>query len=330
MTTTLSDAVMNELNKAALSRTGEFIFIGHETSQKATEFRREASYLRGCISSALAASQSFNLPEANRRVAELKDSAGRIENQLKGWRDQADRLIDKMDGAGAALVVSAALNEVLYSGENKDELRSRYSKDGFLFLGFTLAGDGPVSAVLSLTSPTSYGPFTEATKRISEVVASISRNRIVNMADSYLDLWGATRHTNFTIQARRISSPWKVWGDVMDLEHEITDLLADGDKLLGEADKAFEEMNFIRDMYARGAFIIQATDTVTSRQASVNLAEVENGTVIRTGQWSCMRTSDGWVLDDGTVLSEDEMASNTYGEDDLSLVAVSGAGVLAI
>ena len=194
-------------------------------------------------------------------------------------------------------------------------------------MGFTLAGDGPVSAVLSLTSPTSYGPFTEATKRISEVVASISRNRIVNMADSYLDLWGAT-----TSPFRRVASlsPWKVWGDVMDLEHEITDLLADGDKLLGEADKAFEEMNFIRDMYARGAFIIQATDTVTGRQASVNLAEVENGTVIRSGQWSCMRTSDGWVLDDGTVLSEDEMASNTYGEDDLSLVAVSVAGVLTI
>lgn len=327
MSITLSDAVIDELNKEALQRTDRFISDGLEVAQEAIEFRREASFTHGCIDSACTYASALELPNTNRRVVALQEDVHQIKDQSHKWLVKITRLINKMDGAGAALVVSAALNNVLYSGKDKDDLHRRYHEENQLFLGFTLAGDGPVSAVLGRTSPYPMDKFFEASDRIAEVVVDLDRDRLVNMANDYLSLWGATRNSDFAIQARRISSPWKVWGDVMDLKQEITNLLVEGDRLLGDADKVFEELRFIRDMYDRGAFIIDATDVISGSRVKVNLAEVEDGTVVRASQWSGMRTPGGWAMDYGMLLDEDEMASNTHAETRLSVIPVSDAGL---
>ncbi len=330
MSITLSDAIMDELNKEALQRTDKFVSDGLEVAQKAIEFRREVSFTHGCIDSACAYASALELPNTSRRVVALREDTRQIKDQSNEWLVKATRLIKKLDGAGAALVVSAALNNVLYSGKDKDDLHRRYHEGGQLFLGFTLAGDGPVSAVLGRTSPYPMDKFFEASDRIAEVVVDLDRDRLVNMANDYLSLWGATRNSDFAIQARRISSPWKVWGDVMDLEKEITNLLVEGDKILDDADKVFEELKFIRDMYDRGAFVIEATDVISGGRAKINLAEVEDGTVVRASQWSGMRTPGGWAMDDGMLLDEDEMASNAHAETYLSVIPVSDAGITAI
>lgn len=330
MSITLSDAVMDELNKEALQRTDKFISDGLEVAQKAIEFRRDVSFTHGCIDSACTHASALELPNTNRRVVALREDTGQIKDQSNEWLVKATRLIKKLDGAGAALVVSAALNNVLCSGKYKNDLHRRYHEGDQLFLGFTLAGDGPVSAVLGRTSPYPMYKFFEASDRIAEVVVNLDRDRLVNMANHYLSLWGVSRNSDFAIQARRISSPWKVWGDVMDLEKEITNLLVEGDKILGDADKVFEELNFIRDMYDRGAFVIDATDVISGGRAKINLAEVEDGTVVRASQWSGMRTPGGWAMDDGMLLDEDEMASNAHAETRLSVIPVSDAGITAI
>ena len=330
MSITLSDAIMDELNKEALQRTDRFISDGLEVAQKAIEFRREVSFTHGCIDSACTHAAALKLPNASRRVVALREDTGQIKDQSNEWLVKATRLIKKLDGAGAALVVSAALNNVLYSGKDKDDLHRRYHEGDQLFLGFTLAGDGLVSAVLGRTSPYPMDKFFEASDRIAEVVVDLDRDRLVNMANDYLSLWGASRNSDFAIQARRISSPWKVWGDVMDLEKEITNLLVEGDKILGDADKVFEELKFIRDMYDRGAFVVEATNVISGGRAKINLAEVEDGTVVRASQWSGMRTPGGWAMDDGMFLGEDEMASNAHAETYLSVIPVNDAGVTAI
>lgn len=331
MSITLSDAIMDELNKEALKRTDKFISDGLEVAQKAIEFRREVSYTHGCISSAWTKASALNLPSTSRRVAALQEDMRQIKDQTHKWLAKATRLINKLDGAGAALVVSAALNDVLYSSKDKDNLHRRYHEGDQLFLGFSLAGDGPVSAVLGRTSPYPMNKFFEASDRVAEVVVDLDRDRLVNMANDYLSLWGVTRNSDFAIQARRILSPWKVWGDVMDLEQKITNLLVEGDKLLDDADKVSEELWFTLNMYDRGAFVIEATDIVTGSQVKVNLAEVKDGTVIRTGQWSCMRTPGGWAMDDGILLlDEDEMASNAHAETYLSVIPASDAGITEI
>lgn len=330
MSITLSDAIMDELNKEALQRTDKFISDGLEVVQKAIEFRREVSFTHGCIDSACTYAAALELPNTSRRVVALREDTRQIKDQSNEWLVKATRLIKKLDGAGAALVVSAALNNVLYSGKDKDDLHRRYHEGDQLFLGFTLAGDGPVSAVLGRTSPYPMDKFFEASDRIAEVVVNLDRDRLVNMANNYLSLWGATRNSDFAIQARRISSPWKVWGDVMDLEKEITNLLVEGDKILGDADKVFEELKFIRDMCDRGAFVVEATDVINGGRAKINLAEVEDGTVVRASQWSGMRTPGGWAMDDGMLLDEDEMASNAHAETYLSVIPVSDAGITAI
>lgn len=330
MSITLSDAIMDELNKEALHRTDKFISDGLEVAQKAIEFRREVLFTHGCIDSACTHAAALELPNTSRRVVALREDKGQIKDQSNEWLVKATRLIKKLDGAGAALVVSAALNNVLYSGKDKDDLHRRYHEGDQLFLGFALAGDGPVSAVLGRTSPYPMDKFFEASDRIAEVVVNLDRDRLVNMANNYLSLWGATRNSDFAIQARRISSPWKVWGDVMDLEQEITNLLVEGDKILGDADKVFEELNFIRDMYDRGAFVIDATNVISGGRAKINLAEVEDGTVVRASQWSGMRTPGGWAMDDGMLLDEDEMASNAHAETYLSVIPVSDAGITAV
>lgn len=330
MSITLSDAIMDELNKEALHRTDKFISDGLEVAQKAIEFRREVSFTHGCIDSACTYASALKLPNTSRRVVALREDTRQIKDQSNEWLVKATRLIKKLDGAGAALVVSAALNNVLYSGKDKDDLHRRCHEGDQLFLGFTLAGDGPVSAVLGMTSPYPMDKFFEASDRIAEVVVDLDRDRLVNMANNYLSLWGASRNSDFAIQARRISSPWKVWGDVMDLEKEITNLLVEGDKILGDADKAFEELKFIRDMYDRGAFVIEATDVINGGRAKINLAEVEDGTVVRASQWSGMRTPGGWAMDYGMLLDEDEMASNAHAETYLSVIPVSDAGITAI
>lgn len=330
MSITLSDSIMDELNKEALQRTDKFISDGLEVAQKAIEFRREVSFTHGCIDSACTHAAAFELPNTSRRVVALREDTRQIKDQSNEWLVKATRLVKKLDGAGAALVVSAALNNVLYSGKDKDDLHRRYHEGDQLFLGFTLAGDGPVPAVLGRTSPYPMDKFFEASDRIAEVVVNLDRDRLVNMANHYLSLLGATSNSDFAIQARRISSPWKVWGDVMDLENEITNLLVEGDKILDDADKVFEELKFIRDMYDRGAFVIEATDVISGGRVKINLAEVEDGTVVRASQWSGMRTPGGWAMDYGMLLDEDEMASNAHAETYLSVIPVSDAGITAI
>ena len=83
-------------------------------------------------------------------------------------------------------------------------------------------------------------------------------------------------------------------------------------------------------MYDRGAFVIDATDVINGGRAKINLAEVEDGTVVRASQWSGMRTPGGWTMDDGILLDEDEMASNAHAEAYLSVIPVSDAGITAI
>ena len=45
----LPEAVMDEINKAALERTDEFVKLGHKAIQDSIEFARERSYIHECV-----------------------------------------------------------------------------------------------------------------------------------------------------------------------------------------------------------------------------------------------------------------------------------------
>ena len=86
-------------------------------------------------------------------------------------------------------------------------------------------------------------------------------------------------------------------------------------------------MQFIHELYERGALIVNAREVVSGNPVMVNVAEVEKGTVLRCDHWSAIRTTSGWVMDDGMSLTEFEMASNAGMTDGLVVSPVSMDGI---
>lgn len=247
--------------------------------------------------------------------------------QLPGWSSEVTKLILKLQGAGAAFIVSAALNKVMYSGKDKDEIRRRYSEDEKLFLHFIMAGNDPVSVVMSRTTKSLNRPIYNASDEVSEIVSTIDRKSLERMAERYMDIWYADERRDFFIRASWVPSPWKVWGDIIQLEQEINDLLAEGDEMVKEAARIGGEMQFIHELYERGALIANAREAVSGNPVLVNVIEVEKGTVLRCDHWSAIRTTNGWVMDDGMLLTEFEMASNAGMTDGLVVSPVSVDGI---
>ena len=322
----LPEAVMDEINKAALERTDEFVKLGHKTIQDSIEFARERSYIHECVKGDNDSVESFGPHRTNRRFVKLNREIRELVAQLPGWSNKVTRLILKLQGAGAAFIVSSALNKVMYSGKDKDEIHRRYSEDENLFLYFIMAENDPVSVVVGRTITPIQRPIYSASDEVSKIVSTVDRESLARMARYYLDSYGE-EHRNFTIRASWVPSPWKVWGDIMRLEQEINGLLSEGDVMMKEAARIGGEMQFIHDLYKRGALIANAREAVSGNPVMVNVAEVERGTVLRCDHWSAIRTTSGWVMDDGMSLTEFEMASNAGMTDGLVVSPVSVDGI---
>lgn len=322
----LPEAVMDEINKAALERTDEFVKLGHKTIQDATEFARERSYIHECVKGDNDSVESFGPHRTNRRFVKLSREMRDLVAQLPGWSNKVTRLILKLQGAGAAFIVSSALNKIMYSGKDKDEIHRRYSEDEKLFLYFIMTGNDPVSVVVGRTITPIQRPIYSASDEVSKIVSTVDRESLARMARYYLDSYGEERR-NFTIRASWVPSPWKVWGDIVQIEQEINGLLSEGDVMLKEAARIAGEMQFIHELYERGALIINAREAVSGNPVMVNVAEVERGTVLRCDHWSAIRTTSGWVMDDGMSLTEFEMASNAGMTDGLVVSPVSIDGI---
>lgn len=323
----LPESVMDEINKAALDRTDEFVKLGHKAIQDATEFARERSYIHECVRGDDASVKSFGPRRSNRRVVELNRKMRDLTAQLPGWSEKVTKLILKLQGAGAAFVVSAALNKVMYSGKDKDTVRRLYSEDEKLFLHFIMAGNDPVSVVMSRTSSSINRPIYSASDEVSEIVSTVDRESLARMAGYYMDIRYVEKHRDFIIRASWAPSPWKVWGDIVRIEREINDLLSEGDAMIKEAARIGGEMQFIHELYERGALIVNAREAVSGNPVVVNVVEVEKGTVLRCDHWSAIRTGYGWVMDDGISLTEFEMASNAGVTDGLIVLPVSADGI---
>lgn len=322
----LPEAVMDEINKDALERIEEFVKLGHKTIQDSIEFARERSYIHECVKGDNDSVEPFGPHRANRRFVKLSREMRDLVAQLPGWSNKVTRLILKLQGAGAAFVVSSALNKVMYSGKDKDEIHRRYSEDEKLFLYFIMTGNDPVSVVVGRTITPIQRPIYSASDEVSEIVSTVDRESLARMARYYLDSYGE-EHRNFTIRASWVPSPWKVWGDIMRLEQEINGLLSEGDVMMNKAARIAGEMQFIHDLYERGALIVNAREAVSGNPVMVNVAEVERGTVLRCDHWSAIRTTSGWVMDDGMSLTEFEMASNAGMTDGLVVSPVSVDGI---
>lgn len=322
----LPEAVIDEINKAALERTDEFVKLGHKAIQDATEFARERSYIHACVKGDNDSVESFGPHRANRRVVELNRKMRDLVAQLPGWSNEVTKLILRLQGAGAALVLSAALNKVMYSGKDKDEIRRRYSEDEKLFLYFVMSGNDPVSVVVGRTITPIQRPIYSASDEVSEIVSTVDCESLARMARYYLDSYGE-EHRNFVIRASWVPSPWKVWGDIVKLERAINNLLSEGDAMMKEAARIGGEMQFIHELYERGSLIVNAREVVSGNPVLVNVTEVEKGTVLRCDHWSAIRTTSGWVMDDGMPLTEFEMASNAGMTDGLIVSPVSIDGI---
>lgn len=322
----LPEAVMDEINKAAMERTDEFVKLGHKTIQDSIEFARERSYIHECVKGDNDSVESFGPHRTNRRFVKLTREMRDLVAQLPGWSNKVTKLILKLQGAGAAFVVSSALNKVMYSGKDKDEIHRRYSEDENLFLYFIMAENDPVSVVVGRTITPIQRPIYSASDEVSKIASTIDRESLARMARYYLDSYGE-EHRNFTIRASWVPSPWKVWGDIVQLEQEINGLLSEGDVMLKEAARIGGEMQFIHELYERGALIVNAREAVSGNPVVVNVAEVEKGTVLRCDHWSAIRTTSGWVMDDGMSLTEFEMASNAGMTDGLIVSPVSIDGI---
>lgn len=322
----LPEAVMDEINRAALERTDEFVKLGHKTIQDSIEFARERSYIHECVKSDNDSVEPFGPHRTNRRFVKLNREMRDLVAQLPGWSNKVTRLILKLQGAGAAFIVSSALNKVMYSGKDKDEIHRRYSEDEKLFLYFIMAGNDPVSVVVGRTITPIQRPIYSASDEVSKIVSTVDRESLARMARYYLDSYGE-EHRNFTIRASWVPSPWKVWGDIVQLEQEINGLLSEGDVMMNEAARIGGEMQFIHELYERGALTVNAREAVSGNPVMVNVAEVEKGTVLRCDHWSAIRTTSGWVMDDGVSLTEFEMASNAGMTDGLVVSPVSVDGI---
>lgn len=322
----LPETVTDEINRAALHRTDEFVKLGHKTIQDSIEFARERSYIHECVKGDNDSVESFGPHRTNRRVVKLNCEMRDLIAQLPGWSNEVTKLILKLQGAGAALVLSSALNKVMYSGKDKDEIRRRYSEEEKLFLHFIMAGNDPVSVVMSRSSKSTERPFYSASDEVSEIVSEVDRENLARMARYYLDSYGE-EHRNFVIRASWVPSPWKVWGDIVQLEQAINDLLSEGDVMLKEAARIGGEMQFIHELYKRGVLTVNAHDAVSGNPVVVNVVEVEKGTLLRCDYWSAIRTTSGWVMDDGMSLTEFEMASNAGVTDGLIVSPVSIDGI---
>lgn len=322
----LPEAVMDEINRAALERTDEFVKLGHKTIQDSIEFARERSYIHECVKSDNDSVEPFGPHRTNRRFVKLNREMRDLVAQLPGWSNKVTRLILKLRGAGAAFIVSSALNKVMYSGKDKDEIHRRYSEDEKLFLYFIMAGNDPVSVVVGRTITPIQRPIYSASDEVSKIVSTVDRESLARMARYYLDSYGE-EHRNFTIRASWVPSPWKVWGDIVQLEQEINGLLSEGDVMMNEAARIGGEMQFIHELYERGALIVNAREAVSGNPVLMNVTEVEKGTVLRCDHWSAIRTTSGWVMDDGMSLTEFEMASNAGMTDGLVVSPVSVDGI---
>ena len=322
----LPEAVMDEINRAALERTDEFVKLGHKTIQDSIEFARERSYIHECVKGDNDSVESFGPHRTNRRFVKLSREMRDLVAQLPGWSNKVTRLILKLQGAGAAFIVSSALNKIMYSGKDKDEIHRRYSEDEKLFLYFIMTGNDPVSVVVGRTITPIQRPIYSASDEVSKIVSAVDRESLARMARYYLDSYGED-HRNFVIRAFWVPSPWKVWGDIVQLEQEINSLLSEGDVILKEAARIAGEMQFIHELYERGALIVNAREAVSGNPVMVNVAEVEKGTVLRCDHWSAIRTTSGWVMDDGMSLTEFEMASNAGMTDGLIVSPVSIDGI---
>lgn len=322
----LPEAVMDEINKAALERTDEFVKLGHKTIQDSIEFARERSYIHECVKGDNDSVESFGPHRTNRRFVKLNREMPELVAQLPGWSNKVTKLILKLQGAGAAFIVSSALNKVMYSGKDKDTVRRLYSEDEKLFLYFIMAENGPVSVVVGRTITPIQRPIYSASDEVSKIVSTVDRESLARMARYYLDSYGE-EHRNFTIRASWVPSPWKVWGDIVQLEQEINGLLSEGDVMLKEAARIGGEMQFIHELYERGALVVKAREAVSGNPVMVDVAEVEKGTVLRCDHWSAIRTTSGWVMDDGMSLTEFEMASNAGMTDGLVASPVSVDGI---
>mgnify|MGYP002871470492 FL=1 len=317
---------MDEINKAALERTDEFVKLGHKTIQDSIEFARERSYIHECVKGDNDSVESFGPHRTNRRFVKLNREMRDLVAQLPGWSNKVTKLILKLQGAAAAFILSSALNKVMYSGKDKDEIRRRYSEDEKLFLYFVMSGNDPVSVVVGRTITPINRPIYSASDEVSEIVSTVDRESLARMARYYLDSYGE-EHRNFVIRASWVPSPWKVWGDIVKIERGINNLLAEGDAMMKETARIGGEMQFIHDIYERGAIIVNAREVVSGNPVAVNLAEVEKGTLLRCDHWSAIRTTNGWIMDDGVFLTEDEMASNAGVTDGLIVSPVSVDGI---
>lgn len=322
----LPEAVMDEINRAALERIEEFVKLGHKTIQDSIEFARERSYIHECVKGDNDSVESFGPHRTNRRFVKLNREMRELVAQLPGWSNKVTRLILKLQGAGAAFILSSALNKVMYSGKDKDEIHRRYSEDEKLFLYFIMAENDPVSVVVGRTITPIQRPIYSASDEVSEIVSTVDRESLARMARYYLDSYGE-EHRNFTIRASWVPSPWKVWGDIVKIEQEINGLLAEGDVMMKDAARIGGEMQFIHELYERGALVVKAREVVSGNPVLVNVTEVEKGTVLRCDHWSAIRTTSGWVMDDGMSLTEFEMASNAGVTDGLVVSPVSVDGI---
>lgn len=322
----LPEAVMDEINKAALERIEEFVKLGHKTIQDSIEFARERSYIHECVKGDNDSVEPFGPHRTNRRFVKLSREMRDLVAQLPGWSNKVTRLILKLQGAGAAFVVSSALNKVMYSGKDKDEIHRRYSEDEKLFLYFIMTGNDPVSVVVGRTITPIQRPIYSASDEVSEIVSAVDRESLARMARYYLDSYGE-EHRNFVVRASWVPSPWKVWGDIVQLEQEINGLLAEGDVMMKDAARIGGEMQFIHELHERGALVVRAREVVSGNPVTVNVAEVEKGTALRCDHWSAIRTTNGWVMDDGMSLTEFEMASNAGMTDGLIVSPVSIDGI---
>lgn len=322
----LPEAVMDEINKAALERTNEFVKLGHKTIQDSIEFARERSYIHECVKGDNDSVESFGPHRTNRRFVKLNREMRELVAQLPGWSNKVTKLILKLQGAGAAFILSSALNKVMYSGKDKDEIHRRYLEDENLFLYFIMAENDPVSVVVGRTVTPIHRPIYSASDEVSKTVSTVDRESLARMARYYLDSYGE-EHRSFTIRASWVPSPWRVWGDIVKIEQEINCLLSEGDVMLKEAARIAGEMQFIHELYQRGALIVNAREVVSGNPVMVNVTEVEKGTVLRCDHWSAIRTTNGWVMDDGMSLTEFEMASNAGMTDGLIVSPVSIDGI---